>query len=69
MLNSNLKLEHALNSLSEKLNGYSFSEVEDFFLDILRQSILFKGKKTIKSIVSEKLKQLNRKSNKVNARK
>ncbi|MEK6657066.1 MAG: ATP-binding protein [Nitrospirota bacterium] len=46
-----------IKNLSEKLTGYSFSEVEEFCLDVLRQAILIHKQENTKEIISEKLKQ------------
>lgn len=46
-----------IKNLAEKLKGYSFSEVEEFCLDVLRKSILTHKQENVKDIISEKLKQ------------
>lgn len=46
-----------IKNLSEKLAGYSFSEVEEFCTDVLRQAILTHKQESTKEIISEKLKQ------------
>lgn len=54
-ININYDLKH----LSEKLEGQSYSEIETFCLDILRQTILNHQQESPKQIVIEKLKQWN----------
>ncbi len=44
-------------SLSQKLSGYSFSEVEEFCTDIVRQAVLTNKQDDARNIVSLKLKQ------------
>ena len=68
MTKSNTEITHTLSYLAGQLNGYNFSEIEDFCLDILRQSILLRGKSSMKKIVSNKLKQLNIRSSNSNVR-
>lgn len=58
MEKTDIDFSYNLKYISEKFNGYSFSEIEEFCLDVLRQCILFRNKKTTKSIVSDKLKKM-----------
>jgi len=44
-------------SLSQKLSGYSFSEVEEFCTDVVRQAVLTNKQDNARDIVSLKLKQ------------
>lgn len=44
-------------SLADKLTGYSYSEVEDFCTDVVRQAILNHKQDDAKNIVSEKINQ------------
>ena len=44
-------------SLSQKLSGYSFSEVEEFCTDVVRQAVLTNKQDDARNIVSLKLKQ------------
>ncbi|MBI5416552.1 AAA family ATPase [Candidatus Poribacteria bacterium] len=46
-----------IETLSRRLAGNSFSEVEEFCTDVLRQSILTHKQENTKEIISEKLKQ------------
>ncbi len=55
MEKTDTKFGYTAKSLSEKLNGFNFSEIEDFCLDVLRQSILLRNTKPIKKITSDKL--------------
>lgn len=59
-----IKFGHRCEHLSEKLYGLNFSEVEDFCLDIFRQSILLRGTKNIKAITTSRLSQLKSSSKK-----
>ncbi len=51
------KFNYTIESLSEKLSGYNFSEVEEFCTDVLRQAVLTHKQDNARNIVSEKLKQ------------
>jgi len=52
---SGLKLTSNINTLSEKLVGYSYAEIEEFYLDIARQAVLQHKQDNLKSIVNETL--------------
>ncbi len=52
------KLEHSHKSLSQKLLGLSFSEIEEFVLDIQRKYILALPEVDVKKIVNESLTQI-----------
>ena len=52
-----VKFNCDIKSLSEKLSNHSFSEVEEFCTDVLRQAILTHKQENTKEIISEKLKQ------------
>ena len=59
--NTNFSLMGNYDMLKKSLSSYNFSEIEEFLLDILRQSIL-KGKQdNPKTIISTKLKQWQKK--------
>lgn len=44
-------------SLSQKLSGYSFSEVEEFCTDVIRQAVLTNKQDNARNIITLKLKQ------------
>lgn len=52
-----INLNYNIESLSEKLSNYSFSEVEEFCTDVLRQAVLTHKQDNARNIISEKLKQ------------
>ena len=52
-----IKLNYSIESLSERLSNYSFSEVEEFCTDVLRQAVLTHQQDNARNIISEKLKQ------------
>lgn len=52
-----VNFNYSIASLSDKLIGYSFAELEDFCTDVVRQAILNHKQDNAKSIVSEKIKQ------------
>ena len=52
-----IKLNYSIENLSEKLSNYSFSEVEEFCTDVLRQAVLTHQQDNARNIISEKLKQ------------
>ncbi len=53
-----VNFNYDVNKIANKLIGYSFAEVEDFCVDILRRAVLEMKHNNAKSIVSDKLKQL-----------
>ncbi len=53
-------------SLSQKLSGYSFSEVEEFCTDVVRQAVLTNKQDNARNIVTLKLKQWKSKFGKSN---
>jgi len=53
---SGIKLTYNINTLSEKIVGLSFAEIEEFYLDIIRQAVLQHKQDNVKSIVDETLK-------------
>lgn len=58
---SNFSFKRSLDGLASKLSSSSFSEIEDFCVDVLRQSIL-KGKQdNPKAIITKKLQDWTRK--------
>ncbi|WP_321310608.1 ATP-binding protein [Marinifilum fragile] len=58
---SSINLNYNLKNLSSKLEGLSFAEVEEFYLDVFRQSILKRKQDNAKSIVTNSLKQWSNK--------
>ncbi len=52
-----ISINYVMEKLIEKLNGKSYSEIEDFFTDILRKTILEHKHENTKSLIIEKLKQ------------
>lgn len=52
-----INLNYSIENLSEKLSNYSFSEVEEFCTDVLRQAVLTHKQDNVRNIISEKLKQ------------
>jgi SpoVK/Ycf46/Vps4 family AAA+-type ATPase len=52
-----LNFNYSPKSLSQKLLGYSFSEVEEFCTDVVRQAVLTNKQDNARNIVSLKLKQ------------
>ncbi len=52
-----VKFNYDIRGLSEELSNYSFSEVEEFCTDVLRQAVLTHKQGTIQNIISEKLEQ------------
>lgn len=46
-----------IKTLTEKLNGRSYSEIETFCTDVLRQTILTQQQENTKEIIADKLKQ------------
>jgi len=57
---------YSLKSLSQKLSGYSFSEVEEFCTDVVRQAVLTNSQDNARNIVTLKLKQWKSKFGKSN---
>lgn len=53
-----ISLGYSYNSLSQKMKGYNFAEVEEFGRTIFRQYILKQPNISMREIVSEMLKQL-----------
>ncbi|WP_185218000.1 AAA family ATPase [Sphingobacterium mizutaii] len=54
-------LEHSLKTISGKLEGLSFSEIEEFVLDIQRKYILSLPEVDVRKIVEESLTQISNK--------
>lgn len=54
---TNINLDFNIKTLSEKLNGLSFSDIEAFCLDVSRQAILDHHTDSVKKIIPLKLKQ------------
>jgi SpoVK/Ycf46/Vps4 family AAA+-type ATPase len=54
-------LQHSHKAIASKLQGYSFSEIEEFILDIQRKYILSLPEVNVKKIVDESLSQLSNK--------
>jgi len=54
---TSVNLDYNIKTLSEKLNGLSFSDIEAFCLDVSRQAILNHQTDNIKKIIPLKLKQ------------
>jgi len=52
-----INFNYSIENLSEKLSNYSFSEVEEFCTDVLRQAVLTHKQDNARNIISEKLKQ------------
>ncbi len=52
-----LDFNYSPKSLSQKLSGYSFSEVEEFCTDVVRQAVLTNKQDNARDIVSLKLRQ------------
>lgn len=52
-----VNFNYSSKSLAEKLAGLSFSEIEDFCADVVRQAVLKRKQDNAKNIVSEKVKQ------------
>ena len=52
-----MNFNYSPKSLSQKLSGYSFSEVEEFCTDVVRQAVLTNKQDDARNIVSLKLKQ------------
>ncbi len=52
-----MNFNYSPKSLSQKLSGHSFSEVEEFCTDIVRQAVLTNKQDDARNIVSLKLKQ------------
>ena len=48
------------NTLAEKLNGISFSEIEEFCVDVLRRCILNHSQENPKEIIKSRIKNLER---------
>jgi len=46
-----------IKTLAEKLNGHSYSEIETFCIDVLRQTILTQQQENTKEVIAEKLEQ------------
>ena len=57
------KLGHSFKTLTTKLNGLSFAEIEDFCLDIQRKYVLSQPEGNLKRIVGECLTDLSEKYN------
>ncbi|MFA7482983.1 MAG: AAA family ATPase [Vulcanimicrobiota bacterium] len=54
---SELPLNTSPKTLSSKLSGLSFAEVEEFFLDIQRRYVLQQPEADMKALISQRLKQ------------
>ena len=54
---SELVLGSSPKMLADKLNGLSFAEIEDFFLDIQRRFVLEQPEANLKSLVAQRLRQ------------
>ena len=52
-----MNFNYSSKNLSQKLSGYSFSEVEEFCTDVVRQAVLTNKQDNARDIVSLKLKQ------------
>lgn len=52
-----VKFNYDINTLSEKLKGYNFSEIEEFCTDVLRKAVLTHKQDNARIIISDKLKQ------------
>ena len=52
-----MNFNYSPKSLSQKLSGYNFSEVEEFCTDVVRQAVLTNKQDNARNIVSLKLKQ------------
>ena len=52
-----MNFNYSPKSLSQKLSGYSFSEVEEFCTDVVRQAVLTNKQDDARNIVSLKLEQ------------
>ncbi|NQT54635.1 MAG: AAA family ATPase, partial [Desulfobacteraceae bacterium] len=52
-----MNFNYSPKSLSQKLSGYSFSEIEEFCTDVVRQAVLTNKQDDARNIVSLKLKQ------------
>ena len=52
-----MNFKYSPKSLSQKLSGYSFSEVEEFCTDVVRQAVLTNKQDDARNIVSLKLEQ------------
>lgn len=52
-----MNFDYSPKSLSQKLSGYSFSEVEEFCTDVVRQAVLTNKQDDARNIVSLKLEQ------------
>ena len=56
-------LKHSHETLSGKLSGLNFGEIEDFFLDAQRKYVLSLPKTNIKKIIDRSLEELKIKYN------
>ncbi|HKK01005.1 MAG TPA: ATP-binding protein [Desulfuromonadales bacterium] len=57
---SNFSFKMALPTLADKLSGISFSEIEEFCVDVLRRSILTHRQDSPKEIIKSRLRNLER---------
>jgi len=58
---SSFSFKRSLEGLADKLTGASFSEIEDFCIDVLRQSILKGRQENPKLIITKRLKDWSQK--------
>ena len=61
--NVNINLSKHIEKLAPELKGLSYSEIEEFFLDVLRKTILRLEEANITHIISNQLKELKKKVN------
>ena len=54
----NVSFGYSNSYLATKMSGFSFSDVENFCLDILRQFALHHGEKSARAVVASKLKEI-----------
>ncbi len=52
---TNFQFKRSLDGLADKMSGANFSEIEDFCIDVLRQSILRKKQDNPNSIIAKRL--------------
>ena len=55
----NVDFEYANETIAKKLHGFSFAEVEEFGLSVLRRHVLSLPDKNLKAIVADELKNWN----------
>lgn len=56
-----IHFNYSTKTLAQKLSGYSFSEIEEFCIDVVRQSVLNNKQNNTKDIIALKLKQWQQK--------